>query len=210
MKTFDSGEMTQMEGVYETEATGTRLQKNYNNNGTVHLKIFKDNGKLYVQRPGINRTELIHVDDSTWHLAPDPFNRFIFQRNASGKIVGLTTTGMFTQSGPNRFAKKISSTVPAPPPIVLIDSEQLKVYTGLFQQPDGTRQKLVIEKSRLVLTDEDNVDKKDLSYIGNDTFFDPKTEIKYKFTADKSGRAVKINYFDGAADIDGTRIRDNY
>lgn len=210
LKNPDSSEMIKLVGVYETAAVGTRLQKNYNNAETVHWKIVAEDGKLFVKRTGVNKTELISFDDSTWYLASDPFSRFIFRKDATGKTTGLTTTGIFTQSGPRRFAKKIAPIVPAPAPVLLIDSTRLRVYTGIFQQPGGTRQKLMIEKNKLVLTDEDNLDKKELSYAGNHTFFDPKTEIKYKFIADKTGRIVEINYFDGMGDIVAKRIRDNY
>jgi CubicO group peptidase (beta-lactamase class C family) len=210
IKKTDSGEMLRLAGVYETTAVGTRLQKNYTNTETVHWKIVAENDKLFVKRDGINKTELTPFDDSTWYLVSDPFSRFIFRKDASGNTTGLTTTGIFTQSGPPRFAKRIASIVPAPPSVLLIDSTHLKVYAGIFQQPGGTRQKILIEKNKLVLTDEDNLDKKELSYVGNHTFLDSQTEIKYKFIPDKFGRIIKLNYFDGMSDIVAIRIRDNY
>jgi CubicO group peptidase (beta-lactamase class C family) len=210
IKTPDPGELIKLAGVYETVAVGTRLQKNYTNVETVHWKVVDEDGKLFVKRQGILKTELIPFDDSTWYMAPDPFNRFIFRKDMSGNTTGLTTTGIFTQSGPARFCKKIASIVPPPPPIRLIDSVRLRVYTGIFQQPGGTRQKLMIENNKLVLTDEDNLDKKELSYTGNHSFIDPKTEVVYKFIAAKSGRIIKVNYFDGTLDIVSKRIRDNY
>lgn len=205
-----SSELIKLAGVYETSAAGTRLQKNYTKAESVHWIAVAEEGKLFVKRTGVPKTELIPFDDSTWYLESNPFSRFIFRKDASGNSTGLTSTGIFTQSGPPRFAKKITSIVPPLPSIVLIDSIPFRVYTGIFQQPDGTRQKLMVEKNKLVLTDEDNLDKKYLSYIGNHIFFDPKTEIKYKFIPDKSGRIVKVNYFDGMSDIIATRIRDNY
>jgi hypothetical protein len=210
LKTADSREMIKLSGVYETDAVSTRLQKNYTNAGTIQWKIVAEDSKLFVKRTGVSKIELISYDDSTWYLESDPFSRFIFRIDVSGNITGLTTTGVFTQSGPRRFAKKIASLVPALPPALLIDSSRLKVYVGIFQQPGGTRQKLMIEKNKLVLTDEDNLDKKELSYVGNHIFFDPKTEIKYKFIADRTGRIVEINYFNGMGDIVAKRIRDNY
>jgi hypothetical protein len=210
IKPPDSSAMIKLVGVYESEAASTRLQKNYTNSGTVHWKVVTEDGKLFVKREGINKTELVCFDDSIWHLAPDPFSRFIFRKDVSGNTTGLTTTGVFTQSGPPRFAKKISSIAPALPTILLTDSSHLRAYAGTFQHPAGTRQKFMIEKNKLILSDEDNLDKKDLSYIGNHSFFDPKTEIKYKFIPDKSGKIVEVNYFDGTGDLVAKRIRDNY
>ena len=93
---------------------------------------------------------------------------------------------------------------------VPVDSIYLTRYSGIFQQAGGARQKFMIEKNKLILTDEDNLDKKTLYYTGNHIFFDPQTEIKYRFLADQSGRVNKVNYFDGMVDIVAKRIRNNY
>jgi hypothetical protein len=203
-------EMKKLAGIYESEAVGARLQKNYTSRETIPWKIVAEGNNLFAKRTGVSITELIPFDDSTWYFASDPFSRFIFRKDISGNTTGLTTTGIFTQSGPPRFAKKITSIVPPTPSMVLIDSSHLRVYAGIFQQPGGTRQKLVIEKNTLVLTDEDGLDKKDLFYIGNRIFFDPKSEIEYHFVADKSGRILTLNYFNGMSDIVARRIRNNY
>lgn len=206
IKKPDESEIKKLVGVYETVAVGTRLKKNYTKAATVYWKIVAEDGKLFVKREGMNKTELISSDDSTWYLVTDPFNRFIFRKDASG----LITTGLFTQSGPLRFAKKISSTVPPTPTIIRVDSIHLIRYIGIFQQAGGARQKFMIEKNKLILTDEDNLDKKTLFYISNHIFFDPQTEIKYKFTANQSGKVNEVNYFDGMLDIVAKRIRNNY
>lgn len=211
IKPSPTNSLKKLEGVFETTSAGTRLQKNYSARKTVQWKLYVQDSKLFSQREGINKIELIQIDDSTWYTAGDPFNRYIFRQDDRGNISGFTIVGVYTQTGPSRFAIKTQSNIPPPPPsIVLQDLTKLNMYTGVFQWAEGTRQKFIVENNKLVVTDEDNADKKELFFIGSHTFFDPKTEIKYKFLLDKLGKVIEVNYYNGTNDIVAKRIRDNY
>jgi len=205
----DSVQLLPLRGVYESLADGSRLQKNMSVT-QCYWHISPGQGKLYAKRTGIPKTELLPVNDSTWYSRTNPFNRWTFRKDKSGNVTGVRTYGSFIQIGPHRFGKKISSVIPSVPSTLQIDSAGLVKYCGIFQHESGPRQKLVISQNKLVLTDEEGSEKKELSFAGNHVFFDPQTEILYKFIPDKNGKITELQYFDGRADMVMKRIRDNY
>lgn len=205
----DSVQLLPLKGVYESLADGSRLQKNMSVTRS-YWNIWPEQGKLYAKRTCLSKTELLPLNDSTWYTKTNPFNRWTFRKNKSGNVTGVSTYGSFIQIGPHRFGKKISSVIPSLPPKLPMDSASLVKYCGVFQHESGIRQKLVIRQNELLLTDEEETEKKELSYAGNRVFFDPQTEIFYKLISDKTGKITELHYFDGRADMVMKRIRNNY
>ncbi|MBX2921059.1 MAG: beta-lactamase family protein [Chitinophagaceae bacterium] len=205
----DSAQLIKLTGVYEIDAFGLMLYKNFSNRPTVQCQIITENGKLYAKRTGVPKTELLSINDSTWYPWIEPFSRWTFRKDGSHKIAGISTWGIF-MPGPDRYAKKISADIPPQPTIVAIDGITLIKYCGIYQQQDGARQKFMIEKNKLVLTDEENLEKKELVYTGNHQFIDPLAEIAYQFIADNNGKITEVDYLDARHDRVAKRIRDNY
>jgi CubicO group peptidase (beta-lactamase class C family) len=205
----DSIELTKVKGIYESLADGSRLQKNMSV-APFYWKIWPEQGKLYVKRTGASKIELLPFNDSTWYTKTNPFNRWTFRKDKSGNVTGVKTYGSFIQIGPERFGKKISSVISSLPPSLQIDSTDLVKYNGIFQHESGIRVKLITRENKLVLTDEEGIEVKELSFAGNDVFFDPISEILYKFMSDKKGEITGLKFFDTRGDMLMKRIRNNY
>ena len=205
----DSIELTKLKGIYESLADGSRLQKNMSA-APFYWKVWPEQGKLYLKRTGGSKTELLPFDDSTWYTKTNPFNRWTFRKDKSGNVTGIKTYGFFIQIGPERFGKKISSVISSLPPSLQIDSTNLVKYNGIFQHESGIRVKFITRENKLALTDEEGIEVKELLFAGNDVFFDPSSEILYKFMSDKKGKITGLKFFDTRGDIVMKRIRNNY
>ena len=205
----DSTQLMTLKGKYESLADGSRLQKNMSVSQS-YWNIWPEQGKLYVKRTGTSKTELLPIDDSTWYTKTNPFNRWTFRKDKSGNVTGVKTYGSFIQIGPDRFGKKTSLVIPSLPSTLKIDSANMVKYSGIFQHESGFRQKLIIRQNKLVLTDEEGKENKELSFAGKHVFFDPKTEIFYKFIPDKKEKITELHFFDSRGDMVMKRIRDNY
>jgi hypothetical protein len=72
------------------------------------------------------------------------------------------------------------------------------------------RVKFITRENKLALTDEEGIEVKELSFAGNDVFFDPSSEILYKFISDKKGKITGLKFFDTRGDMLMKRIRNNY
>lgn len=204
----DTTWLNMLKGVYESLADGSRLQKNMSAT-PCFWHVWPEEGKLYIKRTSALKIELLPLNDSSWYNKANPFNRYTFRKDKSGNITGVNVHSSFSQIGPDRFGKKTSAVIPSLPAAVPVDSAGLIKYTGIFQHESGTRQKLTINKNKLVIMDEEGNEKKELSFAGNHIFFDPQTALLYKFT-DKNGRITDLQYYDGRADLLMKRIRDNY
>jgi hypothetical protein len=198
-----------LQGVYESAADGTRLQKNMSVT-KAYWKIWPEQGKLFIKRTGSLKFELLPINDSTWYSKSNPLTRWSFKKDKSGKVIGVTNYGAFTQTGPERFGKRVSVEIPSLPVSVPLDSTSLVKYTGVFQHESGPRIKLISKKNQLILTDEEGLETRELSFAGNYVFIDPVTEIVYTFTPSKNGKMSTVQFLDTRGDIVMKRIRNNY
>ena len=200
----------EIEGVYAALTAGLRLQSNFGSLPATYTIRADSTNRVTVQRTGSTAVTLSPADKDLLFDPSNPFTGWKIERNAAGEVEGIRFTQHLPGTGPERFNKKISGTIPAKPVPVKMDSAGLVKYTGTYAHEFGDRSSIIIEKGALFMEDQNTGVKTQLHWISGNTFWVKERDTQVVFDANSKGTILGAKYFNGFREIVMRRIEEIY
>ena len=188
----------EMEGVYESLNSGSRLQKNMGDLPAFFTIRTDSLNRVTVQRSSSAALTLTPAGKDKLYDKSSPFTTWRFNRNAQGKVVSFTIEQLLPTMGPERTNLKIADIVPAIKQPVPADSAQLTVYTGLFRHELGSSARIVQVKNNLYMEDPEFKTKTQLHWLNGNLFWIKELDREVNFIRDKKGNVTSIQYNNGS------------
>lgn len=188
----------EMEGVYESLNSGSRLQKNMGDLPAFFTIRTDSLNRVTVQRSSSAALTLTPAGKDKLYDKSSPFTTWRFNRNAQGKVVSFTIEQLLPTMGPERTNLKIADIVPAIKQPVPADSAQLTVYTGLFRHELGSSTRIVQVKNNLYMEDPEFKTKTQLHWLNGNLFWIKELDREVNFIRDKKGNVTSIQYNNGS------------
>ncbi|MCU0380015.1 MAG: DUF3471 domain-containing protein, partial [Chitinophagaceae bacterium] len=199
-----------IEGVYESLNAGLRLQSNFGSK-PAFLTIRVDSAnRVSSQRTGAGAISLSPAGKDLLFDKSNPFTALKIERNAGGTVEGLRVHYHFPGTGPERYNKRTSPTVP---PIRIpekTDSTTLSKYAGWYENAFGDRVRLVIGNNQLFMEQPPVNARTGLLWIRGNTFWVKETDIEVNFDADAKGKITGMRFFSGFYDNTLRKIEEIY
>lgn len=191
----------EMEGVYESLNSGSRLQKNMGDLPAFFTVRTDSLNRVTVQRSSSAALTLTPAGKDKLYDKSSPFTTWRFNRNSQGKVVSFTIEQLLPTMGPERTNLKIADIVPAIKQPVSADSAQLTVYTGLFRHELGSSARIVQVKNNLYMEDPEFKTKTQLHWLNGNLFWIKELDREVNFIRDKKGNVTSIQYNNGSQHI---------
>lgn len=188
----------EMEGVYESLNSGSRLQKNMGDLPAFFTVRTDSLNRVTVQRSSSAALTLTPAGKDKLYDKSSPFTTWRFNRNSQGKVVSFTIEQLLPTMGPERTNLKIADIVPAIKQPVSADSAQLTVYTGLFRHELGSSARIVQVKNNLYMEDPEFKTKTQLHWLNGNLFWIKELDREVNFIRDKKGNVTSIQYNNGS------------
>lgn len=188
----------EIEGVYESLNSGSRLQKNMGDLPAFFTIRTDSLNRVTVQRSSSAALTLTPAGKDKLYDKSSPFTTWRFNRNAQGKVVSFTIEQLLPTMGPERTNLKIADIVPAIKQPVPADSAQLTVYTGLFRHELGSSARIVQVKNNLYMEDPEFKTKTQLHWLNGNLFWIKELDREVNFIRDKKGNVTSIQYNNGS------------
>lgn len=188
----------EMEGVYESLNSGSRLQKNMGDLPAFFTIRTDSLNRVTVQRSSSAALTLTPAGKDKLYDKSSPFTTWRFNRNVQGKVVSFTIEQLLPTMGPERTNLKIADIVPAIKQPVPADSAQLTVFTGLFRHELGSSARIVQVKNNLYMEDPEFKTKTQLHWLNGNLFWIKELDREVNFIRDKKGNVTSIQYNNGS------------
>lgn len=188
----------EIEGVYESLNSGSRLQKNMGDLPAFFTIRTDSLNRVTVQRTSSAALTLTPAGKDKLFDKSSPFTTWRFNRNVQGKVVSFTIEQLLPTMGPERTNLKIADIVPAIKQPVPADSAQLTVYTGLFRHELGSSTRIVQVKHNLYMEDPEFKTKTQLHWLNGNLFWIKELDREVNFIRDKKGNVTSIQYNNGS------------
>ena len=188
----------EVEGVYESLNSGSRLQKNMGDLPAFFTVRTDSLNRVTVQRSSSAALTLTPAGKDKLYDKSSPFTTWRFNRNAQGKVISFTIEQLLPAMGPERTNLKITDIVPAIKQPVRADSAQLTVYTGLFTHELGSSARIVQVKNNLYMEDPEFKTKTQLHWLNGNLFWIKELDREVNFIRDKKANVTSIQYSNGS------------
>ncbi len=103
----------EIEGVYESLNSGSRLQKNMGDLQAFFTIRADSLNRVTVQRSSSAAITLTPAGKDRLYDKSSPFTTWRFNRNEQGKVISFTVEQLLPAMGPERTNKKVADQVPA-------------------------------------------------------------------------------------------------
>lgn len=186
---LDEKKMDEYVGVYRFEDSVTRT-------------ITKNGGKLFSQRSGSERLEIIPTAQDEFFVK-EPGTRFRFRRDAQGKIVGLDH---LPRIGMSAAGARTDEPVPAERQAIKLDSALLDAYTGVYELGPGFRVAVTREGDRL-FAQPTGQEKAEIFPESDTKFFLKIVDAQFVFVRGQNGLAESMVLHQGGQEIPAKRVK---
>jgi CubicO group peptidase (beta-lactamase class C family) len=188
----------EMEGVYESLNSGSRLQKNMGDLPAFFTIRTDSLNRVTVQRSSSAAITLTPAGKDKLYDKSSPFTTWRFNRNEQGKVISFTIEQLLPTMGPERTNLKIADVVPAIKKPVMADSAQLTAYTGLFRHELGSSARIIQVKNNLYMEDPEFKTRTQLHWLNGNQFWIKELDREVNFIRDKKGNVTSIQYSNGS------------
>jgi CubicO group peptidase (beta-lactamase class C family) len=200
----------EIEGVYESLNAGLRLQSNFGSKPAFLTIRVDSTNRVTAQRTGGAPFSLSPAGKDLLFDKSNPFTALKIERNAGGTVEGFRVQYHFPGTGPERYNKRISSTVPPMRIPEKTDSATLAKYAGWYENAFGDRVRLVIGNNQLFMEQPPVNTRTALLWIRGNTFWVKETDMEVNFDADSRGRITGMRFFSGFYDNVLRKIEEIY
>lgn len=176
-------------GVYENEERQT-------------FTVSRDGGKLYAQRQGGAKNELLAASPTEFFTAGNPA-RFLAVKNASGRV---TTLRIESRIGPAQVFVKTAKSIPSPRKEVALDPKLYDRLAGDYELAPDFIITILRREGRLIsqATGQPEVE---LFPESETRFFLKVVDAQVDFVLDASGRATGLVLHQGGRDMPAKKVR---
>lgn len=199
-----------IEGIYEAPSNGLRLQINFGATPVYYTIRVDSNNKVTVQRTGAARIALSAAGKDVFFDKNNPFTKWQIERSDKGEVDGIAFFFHFPGTGPQRFNKKISSTLPSDKKEVKTDSLTLAKFAGLYEHEFGDQLKISADKNGLLIEELETGLRFKPIWLGENRFYLKDIDWEIIFDADKKGVITGLHYFNGANNRPFKKIEELY
>jgi hypothetical protein len=200
----------EIEGVYESLNSGSRLQKNYGDMKAFYTVRVDSMNRITVQRSSNASFTLTAAGKDQVYDKANPFIVWNFNRDANNKVVSFTVSPIIPITGPTRVNNRIAESVPAVKQPAKADSTKLAKYIGLYEYVLGTRTKLIIANNQLYMEDPEFGTKTQLHWLRDNIFWIKELDREVVFLTDKKGVVNALEYSNGMQMIKMSLINELY
>ena len=182
-------ELEPLPGVYEDAA------KN-------EYHITREGGKLFGQRKGGGKNELLPLSPTEFFFAQNP-NRLLFVRDAAGAVTELRIEGRI---GPAQVFLKTPRPLPSPRKAAAVDPKVYDQYVGDYQLAPGFIITILRRGDKLIsqATGQPEVE---LFPESETRFFLKEVDAQVDFVKDASGLVTGLVVHQGGQDLPGKKIK---
>ena len=200
----------EIEGVYESLNSGSRLQKNMGDLQAFFTIRADSLNRVTVQRSSSAAITLTPAGKDRLYDKSSPFTSWRFNRNEQGKVISFTIEQLLPAMGPERTNKKVADQVPAVRKPAQADSSQLTGFTGLYRHALGSSTRIVQVKNNLYMEDPEFKTRTQLHWLQGNSFWIKELDREVNFITDKKGTVTSIQYSNGSQIISLLKSNEQY
>jgi hypothetical protein len=199
-----------IEGVYESLNSGSRLQNNYGNIKAFYTIRVDSLNRITAQRSSAAQIALSIAGKDVLFDKSNPFVVWQMNRDANNKVVSFTVNPIIPSMGPIRVNNRITDIVPAMKQPVKTDSTKLAKFVGLYEYVLGSRTKVIIFNNQLYMEDPEFGTKTQLHWLRDNIFWIKELDREVVFLSDKKGNINGLEYSSGTQMIKMQLINELY
>jgi hypothetical protein len=184
---LDQAAMTAFTGVYEGDKGVVRY-------------ITMESGKLWSQREGSSKRELMCYNPDQFRFAQDIV--LLDFKRLDGQVVGATLRTRDAEEWMTRTARPL----PKAPDEVTVEASRLKQYAGVYQLMPDFNLTVRSEGSRL-FAQATGQEELEVYASGQTTFFYKVVDARIEFLPDAKGKVKRMKLYQGGAELEGKRIK---
>ncbi len=200
----------EIEGVYESLNSGSRLQNNYGNIKAFYTIRVDSLNRITAQRSSAAPIALSVAGKDQLFDKSNPFVVLQMNRDANNKVVSFTVNPLIPSMGPIRVNNRITDIAPALKQPVKTDSIKLAKFVGLYEYVLGSRTKVIIVNNQLYMEDPDFGTKTQLHWLRDNIFWIKELDREVVFLSDKKGNINGLEYSSGMQMIKMQLINELY
>ena len=200
----------EIEGVYESLNSGSRLQNNYGNIKAFYTIRVDSLNRITAQRSSAAQIALSIAGKDVLFDKSNPFVVWQMNRDANNKVVSFTVNPIIPSMGPIRVNNRITDIVPAMKQPVKTDSTKLAKFVGLYEYVLGSRTKVIIFNNQLYMEDPEFGTKTQLHWLRDNIFWIKELDREVVFLSDKKGNINGLEYSSGTQMIKMQLINELY
>ena len=190
-------EWKEIEGVYESLNSGSRLQNNYGNIKAYFTIRVDSLNRITAQRSSAAPIVLSVAGKDQLFDKSNPFVVWQMNRDANNKVVSFTVNPLIPSMGPIRVNNRIADIAPAMKQPVKTDSTKLAKFVGLYEYILGSRTKVIIFNNQLYMEDPEFGTKTQLHWLRDNIFWIKELDREVVFLSDKKGNINGLEYSSG-------------
>ncbi len=181
-------QMDALVGVYHIDEKDQRI-------------VRREGDRLFSQRSGGAKREIFALSPNEFYLK-DSFTRFVFEMDASGKVVSMVSR---TRYGPSEVAPKTDLPLPTERKAMTLDPAIYDRYVGRYELAPGFVLAVTREGDQL-MTQATGQDKVEIFPESETRFFLKVVDAQIDFEKDAAGRATGLVLHQGGQDLKAKRI----
>lgn len=190
-------EWKEIEGIYESLNSGSRLQNNYGNIKAFYTIRVDSLNRISAQRTSAAPISLSIAGKDQLFDKSNPFVVWQMNRDANNKVVSFTVNPLIPSMGPVRINNRIADMVPALKQPGKTDSTKLAKFVGLYEYVLGSRTKVIVFNNQLYMEDPEFGTKTQLHWLHDNIFWIKELDREVVFLADKKGAVQGLEYSNG-------------
>lgn len=178
-----------LEGSYEVNYIGGRITSN-SGKDKIYRYITTEDGKLYIQRTGRSKVELLPYDKDAFFMEGGA-QRFVFLRDKKNKVTALDVSSYPLQLGPSDVCKKTDAPLPSSNVEIKVAAEILKKYIGTYQLAPNFLLEVTVEGTQ-IFCQATGQQKFEIFPKSETSFFLKVIDAKIDFNMDASGNVLSL------------------
>lgn len=186
--------LKEYEGVYEVNLLSGRVVAN-SGNDKIYRNVFVEDGKLYIQRSGRSKAELLSSGSDDFFIKDSP-QRFHFNRDKKKKVVSIDVYNYPMAFGPVDVNKKTDLSLPVAGQEIKVPADILRKYLGVYELAPGFTLEFSLDGDRF-FTQATGQDKFEVYAKSETSFFLKVVDAKIDFKMDTEGTVTGLTLTQG-------------
>lgn len=199
-----------IEGIYEAPSSGLRLQSNFGAIPVYYTLRVDSNNRVTAQRTGASRIMLSPAGKDAYFDKSNPFTKWQIERTNTGEVSGILFVFHSPGTGPQRFNKKINSTLPPDKKEIKSDSLSMAKFAGLYEHEFGDQLIISGDKNGLLIEELETGLRFKPIWLGENRFYLKDIDWEIIFDSDKKGIINGMHYFNGVYNRQFKKIEELY
>jgi CubicO group peptidase (beta-lactamase class C family) len=193
-KLSNTPDYNELVGSYEVNFDGGRVTSN-STKEKIYRYITSENGKLFIQRTGRGKLELLPYDKDSYFIDGGS-QRFVFLRDKKNKVFALDVQSYPLQFGPTDICKLTNAPLPVTNASIKVDAAILNTYVGRYELAPSFILEVTVEGDR-IFCQATGQQKFEIYPTSNTNFFLKVVDAKIDFNVAADGKVISLFLIQG-------------